>query len=193
MTAQVALARGSIGAKGLAATVVRMLLIALLINLGMYVAGTIDGPTTWQTTVLFSPIAIILGWVYWALKQGTVELTATHLIVRKRMSKDRYKWQDVLTIRIVSSAEDRTLGGIMWRILGFNLSEPRVELQLRRSRRIAVFTRSETDVLGLAARVKTANLYVADPEGLVRAAKRYVWDARASAAEPCPPISAPSH
>ena len=164
---------------------VAVLVVVLPVNLVLFAVGKMDWDVAWQTAAGFILLAAAAVWLYPVLNSGVAVLDASHLIVKRRIRTEVYRWEHVAQVRVTTLRERGEPGLLVVAIFGFDPDEPFVEVQLTRSIREGISpTKSGTDVLGLPTLIKKrTHVYVKDPEGFVREAQQCLARARPSRPE----------
>jgi hypothetical protein len=172
--AQFTLLRHSLIVAVLTRTFVAMALVATGVNLGLFAAHKIPGETALILGLVFVLMPAAGIWNARLMGKGTAELHSDHLLIRTRASKNRYRWADIVEVRLTTLAEQGTLARFIARFWGMDPRQPFIELRLRRTLRAGFWPgQYGTDMSGISTLSgKRQWLHVTDPEEFVHAASR---------------------
>jgi len=125
------------------------------------------------------PIVLALP-VLWGLRRmhtGTIDIYATHLLVRTRANTQSYPWRDIAEVSIATWADASASDRLFVHATGVGFGDRFVQLRLRRSVRIGLgffHTEFGTDVPGLPIGLKTIRLFAQDPDRAIEVLRPYI-------------------
>jgi hypothetical protein len=121
---------------------------------------------------VMSPLVI---WSWWRGKFGSAFLDSAGIVVRTRTDTVLYPWSDVVAVAVANEAAFDRITRLLYRLYWVDGKTPFAQVKLKRMlRRHPWRSRMSTRGFGIPTFARTAGIYVADVDGFVSAANRYL-------------------